>query len=51
MEIAGRSDVGMGFQTWAIEMYDKRGRTHQGEYDPNTGAQTKPPDKTRSTEN
>jgi RHS repeat-associated protein len=32
-----------------VEVYDKRGK-HQGEYDPNTGAQTKPADKSRRVE-
>ena len=36
-------------QHGAVEMYDKRGR-HLGEYDPTTGEQTKPADKTRSVE-
>jgi hypothetical protein len=34
------------YQHGTVEMYDKRGR-HLGEYDPNTGQQTKPPDPTR----
>lgn len=29
-------------QHGAVEIYDKRGR-HKGEFDPNTGEQTKPP--------
>jgi len=33
----------------AIEKYDGRGR-HLGEFDPETGAQTKPPDRTRRVE-
>jgi len=33
----------------AVEMYDRRGR-HLGEYDPTTGEQTNPADKTRSVE-
>lgn len=36
-------------QHGAVEMYDKRGR-HLGEYDPATGAQTKPADGTRTVE-
>ncbi len=32
-----------------VEMYDKRG-THKGEFDPNTGQQTKPPNPTRRVE-
>ncbi|MGW8465091.1 colicin E3/pyocin S6 family cytotoxin [Pseudomonas sp. CLCA07] len=36
-------------QHGAVEMYDKRGR-HLGEYDPTTGEQTKPADKTRNVE-
>ncbi len=32
-----------------VEMYDRRGR-HLGEYDPETGKQTKPADKTRNVE-
>ena len=36
-------------QHGTVEMYDKRGR-HLGEYDPATGAQTKPADGTRTVE-
>ncbi|MFF0818286.1 colicin E3/pyocin S6 family cytotoxin [Rhodococcus sp. NPDC003318] len=37
------------YQHGAVEKYDKNGR-HQGEYDPETGAQTKPADPTRRPE-
>ncbi|MCB1682693.1 MAG: hypothetical protein H6858_04720 [Rhodospirillales bacterium] len=33
-----------------VEIYDKSGKKHLGEYDPNTGEQTKPPDPGRKTE-
>ncbi|MBV8252020.1 MAG: hypothetical protein JO154_05385 [Chitinophaga sp.] len=33
-----------------VEMYDKSGRNHLGEYDPNTGEKTKEPDPSRSVE-
>ncbi|WP_256989347.1 colicin E3/pyocin S6 family cytotoxin [Rhodococcus sp. 05-2254-6] len=33
-------------QHGAVEKYSKNGK-HLGEFDPNTGAQTKPPDPTR----
>lgn len=33
-----------------VEVYDKTGKKHKGEYDPNTGEQTKPPEKGRTTE-
>jgi len=36
-------------QHGALEVYDKRGK-HLGEFDPDTGAQTKPPDPTRRVE-
>ena len=36
------------YQHGTVEKYDKRGR-HLGEYDPNTGTQTKPPDASRRT--
>ena len=34
------------YQHGTVEKYNKRGK-HQGEFDPNTGAQTKPADPTR----
>lgn len=37
------------YQHGAVEKYNKRG-VHQGEYDPSTGTQTKPPDPTRRVE-
>ena len=37
------------YQHGRVEKYDKRGR-HLGEFDPNTGEQTKPADPTRRTE-
>ncbi len=37
------------YQHGAVEKYSKKG-VHQGEYDPNTGQQTKPPDTKRSPE-
>jgi hypothetical protein len=36
-------------QHGTLERYDRRGR-HQGEYDPTTGNQTKPPDASRRVE-
>jgi hypothetical protein len=36
-------------QHGTLEKYDKRGR-HQGEYDPETGGQTKPADSTRKVD-
>lgn len=33
-----------------VEIYDKTGKKHKGEYDPDTGEQTKPPEKGRTTE-
>lgn len=37
------------YQHGRVEKYDKTGRNHQGEYDPNTGEITKDPDPSRST--
>jgi len=37
------------YQHGRVEKYDRRGR-HLGEFDPNTGEQTKPADPTRRTE-
>ena len=34
----------------AVEVYNKTGKRHLGEYDPDTGKQLKPPDPTRTTE-
>ena len=33
-----------------VEQYDKTGKKHLGEFDPNTGEQVKPPNKKRSVE-
>ncbi|MEP7219924.1 MAG: colicin E3/pyocin S6 family cytotoxin, partial [Bacteroidota bacterium] len=38
------------FMHGTVEQYDKRGK-HQGEYDPETGEQTDPPDKGRRPTN
>lgn len=32
------------YQHGRVEKYDKTGKNHKGEYDPNTGEQTKAPD-------
>jgi RHS repeat-associated protein len=37
------------YQHGKVEKYDKSGKKHQGEYDPETGEQTKQPDPGRST--
>jgi len=37
-------------QHGTVEMYDRTGRKHLGEFDPVTGEQTKPADPTRSVE-
>jgi hypothetical protein len=38
------------YQHGTVEMYDRRGRPHRGEFDPRTGAQIGPPDPRRSVE-
>jgi hypothetical protein len=37
------------YQHGKVEKYNKKGK-HQGEYDPNTGEQTKPPEPGREVE-
>ncbi|WCO74934.1 colicin E3/pyocin S6 family cytotoxin [Enterobacter hormaechei] len=37
-------------QHGTVEVYDRSGRNHLGEFDPTTGKQTKPADPTRKVE-
>ncbi len=39
----------LDYQQGMVEVYDRQGR-HLGEFDPNTGQQTKPPDPSRKVE-